>query len=140
MEEFINVTKQRAVWREEVEQIAPDRVRMTRIEVYYSLGGINYSSCRTEPRGYTVSIGPVEIIKRDGYAMESATAGAGMRRFLFPVARKSEKGFLRAVEMVKPHVTAMLEKARNVSQPDTPFADGEVYRAALQLIEVPATA
>jgi len=57
------------------------------VEAYYSLGGMNYFTGRPEPRGYWVSIQPVNV---DGYCT-SFTAFTGIKYFVKEAARFSQK-------------------------------------------------
>ena len=63
------------------------RCNMVDVEVYYSLGGMNYFTYREEPRGYWVSIQPINV---DGYCT-SFTAFSGIKCFLKEAKRFSQK-------------------------------------------------
>lgn len=56
-------------------------------ELYYSLGGMNYFNYKNEPRGYYVSVGPVE---KDGH-MESYMAFSGVKDIVVACDRQSKK-------------------------------------------------
>ncbi len=58
-----------------------------KIETYYSLGGYNYFTYKTEQRGYYLSVSPVEKSAH----MESYTAFSGVKVCVLPVSRKSKK-------------------------------------------------
>lgn len=57
------------------------------VEAYYSLGGMNYWTGRAEPRGYYVSIQPINV---DGYCTQF-TAFTGIKYFMKEAARFSQK-------------------------------------------------
>lgn len=44
-----------------------------KVSVFYDLGGINYSNYKTEPRGYWVSVTPVELSQSNGFDCERIT-------------------------------------------------------------------
>ena len=62
-----------------------------RIETHYSLGGYNCFTHKTEPRGYYLSVSPVQRYERDGVSFESYTAFSGVKLLLLEVSRKSKK-------------------------------------------------
>lgn len=64
-------------------------------ELYYSLGGMNYFTGRTEARGYYVSVSPVE--RGDGW--ESYTAFSGWKKCVVECARKGKKAEAKALEV-----------------------------------------
>lgn len=64
-----------------------------KIEVYYSLGGMNYFTGRAENRGYYISVSPVY---RNGIT-ESYTSFTGIKHCLSTVSRKSEKAYNNAL-------------------------------------------
>ena len=67
-------------------------------ELYYSLGGMNYFTGRTEARGYYVSVSPVERETRDyGVTMESYTAFSGWKKCVVECARKGKKAEAQAL-------------------------------------------
>ena len=62
-------------------------------ELYYSLGGMNYFTSRSEARGYYVSVSPVE--RGDGW--ESYTAFSGWKKCVVECARKGKKAEAQAL-------------------------------------------
>lgn len=81
-----------------------------RVEVYYSLGGMNYWNGKCEPRGYYLSVQRVTRENRDGYFTEGFTVGSGgARAFLLECKRKSDKLHAKAVEMAKAKEVEMCE-------------------------------
>ena len=67
------------------------------VSVYYSLGGTNYWSGGTTPRGYYLSVKPVT----KGDRTISHVMFTGQSRLLFQTQRFAAKQFERAVEMAK---------------------------------------
>lgn len=57
------------------------------IQVYYSLGGMNYFTYKTEERGYYIKVTPV--IKK-GYCT-TTTAFSGIKQCMIPCNRQSKK-------------------------------------------------
>lgn len=76
--------------------VKPNNGKITHIklEVFYSLGGMNVFTYRNEERGYYISATPVE--RTDRYEM--TTAFSGIKKCILPCARKSAK---RAAEAEK---------------------------------------
>lgn len=73
-------------------------------EVYYSLGGMNYFTNKTEDRGYYISVCPVER-KTDSYGIvESYTAFTGAKMLILPVTRQSSKKMTKAVELFETRI------------------------------------
>ena len=69
-----------------------------KIEVYYSKGGMNYFTSRVEPRGYYLSVSPVERQNADSpIVFESFAAFSGTKLLIKEVARKSDKAFQEAI-------------------------------------------
>ena len=70
-----------------------------KVEVYYSLGGMNYFTYKVEPRGYYLSVTPVEKINRGSYVTESCAAFSGYKMLLKEVKRKSKKAEMEAEQI-----------------------------------------
>jgi hypothetical protein len=64
-----------------------------RITLYYDKGGINYFTYKTDPRGYSLSVIPIEIDTSGGFRVEKHMMFAGYRDFLQPAERFSRKQF-----------------------------------------------
>lgn len=73
-------------------------------ELYYSLGGMNYFTGRTEARGYYVSVSPVE--RSNGW--ESYTAFSGWKKCVVECARKGKKAETKALEVYEATKQEML--------------------------------
>lgn len=73
-------------------------------ELYYSLGGMNYFTGKTEARGYYVSVSPVE--RSNGW--ESYTAFSGWKKCVVECARKGKKAEAKALEVYEAAKQEML--------------------------------
>ena len=71
-----------------------DKNNYIKIRVYYDLGGYNWATHKEKPRGYYISIQPVER----GGNLEGFTAFTGFYDLLEPCARKSKKAEANALE------------------------------------------
>lgn len=67
-------------------------------KLYYSLGGMNYFTYKNEPRGYYVSVSPVERTTDYGFAMESYVAFSGYKKCVVTCARKGKKAEAQALD------------------------------------------
>lgn len=70
-----------------------------KVEVYYSLGGMNYFTYKSEPRGYYLSVMPIERIDRGSYFVETQAAFSGYKTILKEVKRKSKKAETEAEQL-----------------------------------------
>lgn len=62
-----------------------------KVELYYSLGGMNYFNYKNEQRGYYVSVCPVQRESRNCFTSESYTAFSGRKMLVEPCARRGKK-------------------------------------------------
>lgn len=74
------------------------------VKVYYSLGGMNYFTYKTEERGYYVSVTPVTISEN----MISFTCFSGLKSLLVPCTRKSDKSYKAALAKLTPEFKQQL--------------------------------
>lgn len=65
------------------------------IEVRYELGGMNWFSGNTEPRGVFLGVTPVQYSKHAGSTFKSYTAFSGIKILLQPMKRFNKQGFAR---------------------------------------------
>lgn len=76
------------------------------IEIYYTLGGMNYLSGRASPRGVGVSIRPVKLERSErgsisrSYVLLGSQQESGVRLHVLDLARKSERQLARVAEMI----------------------------------------
>jgi hypothetical protein len=78
-----------------------------KIQVYYSKGGMNYFQGVNEPRGYYLSVSPVERVKGDGYTTESSTAFSGVKRLVLETKRSSDKAFQQAIKDAEVYIPSL---------------------------------
>ena len=74
--------------------VKPNKGNIThlRVDLDYQLGGMNVFTYKREPRGYYLSVCPVERENRgNGVVMESFTAFTGTKMLVKEVTRKSAK-------------------------------------------------
>jgi len=73
-----------------------------KIQLYYSLGGMNYFQSVNEKRGYYFSVTPVKITKLEGgFQSEQSTAFSGTKVLILETKRQSQKGFNEAKKLVE---------------------------------------
>ena len=70
------------------------------IEVRYELGGMNYFSSRTEPRGIFLGVTPVEKSTSHGATWKSFTAFSGIKVLLQPLKRYNRNKLYRIAHQV----------------------------------------
>ena len=80
-----------------------------KIELYYSLGGMNYFTGRAENRGYYLSITPVERCVSRGYTSECYTAFSGIKQLVKVVKRKSQKAEKEAENLAENLANELIE-------------------------------
>ena len=85
------------------------------VSVYYSLGGANFLSGGTTPRGYYLSVNPVT--KSTGII--SYTLFTRSARLLFETQRFTAKQFERAVEMAKDYEDELIAVVVNQNKANT---------------------
>ncbi len=61
------------------------------LEIYYSLGGINYFTYEKEPRGFYLSIKSVKIEQKDGYRSVTSLPFNNYKMFVKETKRFSRK-------------------------------------------------
>lgn len=87
-----------------------------KVQVYYSKGGMNYFNGKVEPRGYWLSVLPVDIERRpDGIITESfmIVNNGGTRLFLKDVKRQSDKAYAEAVQMAESRVQELIDSVKS---------------------------
>lgn len=78
------------------------------ISVYYSLGGANYLSGGTNARGFYLSVTPVN----KGNGCVSYTLFSGLKMFILPANRYSEKQFNLAIEKSAEHEQELIDAVK----------------------------
>ena len=71
--------------------------KIIRIKVDYRIGGMNYFTASTTPRGYYISVQPLEV----GEHFESFMAFSGVAQILEPANRYSDKKLDAIAESIK---------------------------------------
>jgi hypothetical protein len=79
-----------------------------KVEVYYSLGGLNYFTGRQEKRGYYLSVTPVEIEDHGGYRTETVTLFSGVKELLKEVTRRSKKAETEAEKLAEERMETLI--------------------------------
>ena len=69
-----------------------EKTNRIRLSVAYSLGGMNYFTCKTEPRGYYLCATPEYACEH----MVNCVLGAGAKHLLLEVPRQSKKRAMEA--------------------------------------------
>lgn len=81
-----------------------------KVETHYDLGGINFATYKTKPRGYYISVLPVERSTTSyGVTMESYTAFSGYCDVLKTVTRKSKKAETEAEQIAETRKQALID-------------------------------
>lgn len=86
-----------------------DKSNFIRISFGYDLGGMNYFTGRIKPRGYYLTVCPVER----GNGMEGFVAFSGVSECLHECTRKSSKAEKTALEKIPAYEKMMLEHIKN---------------------------
>ena len=87
-----------------------------KVELYYDLGGMNYFTYKTEPRGYYVSVCPVErraLMDSAGRVYghsEGFTCFSGRKMLLEPCQRKGKGAEQRALAAYETAKAVLLEQ------------------------------
>lgn len=82
-----------------------DKNNFIKIELYYDLGGMNYFTGRTKPRGYYLTVYPIERAR----GCESFTAFTGISECITECKRQSKKAEAEAREKAPAYEKMMLE-------------------------------
>lgn len=76
-------------------------VNNLKVDLYYSLGGMNYFTYKNEARGYYLSVTPVEVSEYHGCKCESTTLMTGVKKLVKEVSRQSKRAAEEATELAK---------------------------------------
>ncbi len=63
-------------------------------EVYYNLGGMNYFTGKVDPRGYWVSVTPIQLSKAGDngeFVIKTVTVFTGARVIVYPASRYASR-------------------------------------------------
>lgn len=86
-----------------------DKVNNLKVDLYYSLGGINYFTYKNEARGYYLSVTPVDRSERGGIVCESTTLGSGVKKLILEVGRQSKSAAEKATLMSKNYIHDLIK-------------------------------
>lgn len=89
--------------------IPTDNANRIKVEVYYSLGGMNYFTYENESRGYYLSVSHVNHATSGGVRMESFVAFTGTKQLILPCKRRSAKREAQANELAKEQRDALIQ-------------------------------
>lgn len=84
----------------------PGGTRVIEARVYYHLGGMNYFSGSTEPRGYYLGCTPIE----KGPDFTKFTGFSGIKVLIKTVNRKSPKAAQEAIALAMPKVDELVQR------------------------------
>lgn len=85
----------------EITENTQDKNNCLEVTFYYDLGGYSYFTYREQPRGYYLSVTPIERKVKDGLVSECYTAFTGVKELIHPCTRKSAKAESIAAEKVQ---------------------------------------
>jgi hypothetical protein len=71
------------------------------IEVRYELGGFNLFTYENNERGYYLHVSPVKNVQLKDCVIQEYKAFSGIKKLILPVARKSSKKEVEAIELSK---------------------------------------
>lgn len=86
-----------------------DNNNYLQVEFYYTLGGYQYSTYTVKPRGYYISVTPIEKSERNGVNMISFTGFTGFYEMLEKCDRKSKKAQQAASEKMPAYEKMMID-------------------------------
>jgi hypothetical protein len=87
-----------------------------KIELSYSIGGMNYFTSRAEKRGYYLHAQPLEVSRSaNGITIEQYTPAKGYKHLILETKRKSDKSYKTALEMIEETKQRMIEAIQDES-------------------------
>lgn len=81
-----------------------------RVEVSYTLGGMNYFTYKNEPRGYYMHVSPVKRSVTGGVAMEEYSAFSGYKQCILEVSRKSKAKEAEAIHLAERYIQPFIDQ------------------------------
>lgn len=93
----------------------------TKVQLFYSLGGINYFSGDHNRRGIYLSVTPVTLSDRDGFAFESSIMFSGLKMLLKELTRFSRKeleSLKGSLEFDNPQLQLLIDSVKSQGKPD----------------------
>ena len=87
-----------------------------KLELSYSIGGMNYFTSKVEKRGYWLHMQPLEISRSsNGITIEQYTPAKGYKHLILETKRKSDKAYKTALEMIEETKQRMIEAIQEES-------------------------
>lgn len=80
---------------------------ITRVEISYKKGGMNYFSYQNDLRGIYVSIGPVKLEKRDGCMIQTVTSFSHQTYFVKELKMQAPRQLEGCAEFFDSHIPAI---------------------------------
>ena len=107
-----------------------EKTNSIQLSVSYSLGGVNYFTGGTSPRGYYLTATPVERSKSGGMFMIGCILGSGIKDCLFEVSRQSDKQMGIACSLAEERAKTLLEWCKReyglfYDEPDVYFPNAQ---------------
>lgn len=78
------------------------------VRLSYGLGGMNFFTGTTEPRGYYLHVSPITKSEARGFQMTGFTLFSGIKKLVQPAARFSEKT-LASIEVTEEMIAPLRE-------------------------------
>lgn len=79
-----------------------------RADLYYDIGGYDYLTHKVKPRGYYISVVPVERCDRGLYVSETMTAFRGIKMLIKEVSRKSSSAAAQAEQLAEQRLQELI--------------------------------
>jgi hypothetical protein len=80
-----------------------------KVTVTYRMGGMNYSTYKTDPRGYYLSIQPMKVEVSNGMRCETFTGFSGKYVFIELADRFNAKRMTHLTETIEPFLDKIVE-------------------------------
>ena len=119
------------------------KANILELSVYYSLGGLNYFTYKNEPRGYYLSITPIERSEHGMFISSGYLFGTGIKTFLLEVSRQSEKQMAIACAIAEQEAERMVkwcceQYGLEVDMPDAYFPNAAKAKVPIKPVKVSA--
>lgn len=113
------------------------------LSVYYSLGGMNYATYKNEPRGYYLSVTPIERSEQGMFITSGYCFGTGVKTFLLEVSRQSEKQQANACALAELEAERLIkwcceQYGLEVDMPEVFFPDAPKAQLPIKPVKVSA--
>lgn len=100
--------------------LAENSQKLTHLEIntYYYLGGMSFATYENEPRGYYISVTPMEISKGNTATVIRTRAFSGVKRCMIECSRQSKKRTEEACNIKREQYQDMIDyvlKSNNIT-------------------------